>query len=102
MKKNVYNVCIGLVIGAVLPLALILILVVADGIVVNVAYRYFHASAGFNTVWLSILLIPMVIISLFFLARSNKTLATAALLTAIISTVYVIYVMATTTPFAPS
>jgi hypothetical protein len=42
-----------------------------------------------------------VIFSLFLLAKFNKTLAAAALSTAIISTAYVIYAMSTLTPFGP-
>ena len=101
VKRVALTICIGLVIGAVLPLALMLILGVADIIVINIAYSYFQASVGLTIIWLSILLIPLEITSLFFLARFNKTLTAAALPTAIIMTLYVIYAMTTLTPVAP-
>jgi hypothetical protein len=82
MKKNVYNVCIGLMIGTFFPFTLILILWVAEGIVAIIAYRYFHVNVRPNEVELFILLIPMEMIGFFFLARFNRTLAAAALVAA--------------------
>jgi hypothetical protein len=82
MKKNVYNVCIGLVIGAFFPFTLILILWVAYGIVISIALRYFHAGFRLNELELLALLVPWVIMSLFFLAKFNKTMAVGASITA--------------------
>jgi hypothetical protein len=100
--KIALTLCIGLVVGVVLPLALILILGVAAGILVIVAYRYFDTGIGLSPVWLSVLLVLMVIATLFFLVRFNKLLAVAALFTAVISTAYIIYVVVNLPPFGPS
>ena len=82
MKKNIYNVCIGLVIGAFFPFTLALMLYVAYGIVISIALRYFHADFRLNDVELFILLMLLVIMSFFFLVRFNRIVAAAALITA--------------------
>jgi hypothetical protein len=82
MKKNIYSIGIGLLVGMALPIVLFFILVVADGILINVAYSRFHASVGLNKLQVFALLVPLEIISLFFFARFNKRMAVAALFTA--------------------
>ena len=82
MQKKVYNVCLGLVIGAFFPFTLILILSVAYGIVGMIVQRYFHANVRLNELVLFALFVPWVIMSLFFIARFNKTMAVAASITA--------------------
>ena len=79
MKKNLHSIGIGLLVGMALPIVLFLILVVADGILINVAYSRFQAAIGLNKLQVFALLVPLEIISLFFLARFNKTMAVAAL-----------------------
>jgi hypothetical protein len=95
------NICIGLVVGAVLPIALFLVLAVVDSVVINVAYSRFDTDIGLAISQLYVLLIPVETISLLFLAKFNKTLVVAALPTAIIVTAYVSYVTAKFVPFAP-
>ena len=101
MKRNLPSVCIGLVIGTVLPIVLFLVLAVVDGVIINVAYSRFGTDIGLAISQLYTLLIPVEIISLLFLAKFNKTLTVAALPTAIIVTAYVSYVTAKFVPFAP-
>jgi hypothetical protein len=100
-SRTALNICIGLVVGMVLPILLFLSLLVADFILINFRYHYYQAGFGLRITQLCILLVPAEIISLFFLAKSNKTLTVAALPTAIIITAYIIYVAVTATPLAP-
>lgn len=65
-----------------MPIALSLLLVMADGILINLAYEVFHVSIGLNKIQLFVLLIPVEIINLLFIARFNKILAAAALIAA--------------------
>ncbi len=82
MKRNLCSICVGLVVGAVMPIVLFMVLTMAKFGFFEVSYRYFQADIGWPMSLDYILLIPMEIISLFFLARLNKIMAVAALLAA--------------------
>ena len=99
--KIALTICIGLVVGTILPIVLFLVVAVVDGTVVNVAYSRFDAVVGLAVSQLYIPLIPTEVISFFFLARLNRTLAAAALPTAIIATAYIIYVTIKFVPLGP-
>jgi hypothetical protein len=99
--KIALTLCIGLVVGMVLPIVLFWTLWVMDMVIGIFADSKFHADVGLKFSQLYIPFIPIEAISFFFLARFNRTLAAAALPTAILATAYIIHLAAIATPFAP-
>ena len=99
MKKNLPSICIGLVLGVVLPPVLFGTLGLMDMVISIFSDSKFHTDVGLTIPHLYIPFIPIEVISFFFLARFNRTLAAAALLPAILATAYIIYASATVEPF---
>jgi hypothetical protein len=101
LKRIVIPAFSGLLIGLLMPPVEYVAVIVAD--ISFFSFRVNFVNDGFilGDPWISIVFVFVVIFSLFLLAKFNKTLAAAALSTAIISTAYVIYAMSTLTPFGP-
>jgi hypothetical protein len=102
MKRNLPSICIGLVLGVVLPPVLFGTLYVMNEVIGDAADRNFHADVGLAFSQLYIPFVPIEVISFFFLAKFNRTLAAAALPPAILATAYLIYTAAIAVPFAPA
>ena len=101
LKQIILPVFSGLLIGLLMPPVEYVAVIVAD--ISFFRFRENFVNDGFvlGEPWISIVFVLVEIITLFFLARFNKTLAAAALSAAIISTAYVIYTMSTLTDFGP-
>ena len=66
MKKNLFSICIGLVLGVVLPNVLFWTLYVMDEVIGAVADSNFHADVGLAFSQLYIPFVPIEVISFFF------------------------------------
>ena len=79
----------GLLIGAVMPLVEFVALYALD-LTGASALQYFFHGAALGDPWLSIVFVLVEMSILFFMARYNKTLACAALITTTIGTALVL------------
>ena len=101
LKQIILLTCSGLLIGLLIPPVEYVAVIVADISFFRFRENFVKDGFALGDPWISIVFVFVVIFSLFFLARSNKTLAAAALSTASITTAYIIYVAATATGFGP-
>ena len=101
LKRIIPLLLLGLLIGLLMPPVEYVAVLLADYGFACFTQIFHKDGFALDDPWLSIVFVLVEIITLFFLTRFNKILTAAALLTAIITTAYVIYAMSTLTPFTP-
>ena len=79
--------CLGLLIGTVMPIVEYLVLFTVDGLSTYTLQLFFKDAFVLADPWFSVVYIIAELVSLFLLARINRTMAAAALITATISTI---------------